>query len=352
MKTLPLMITGLLVLLCAVAASPVSAQDTGEFPVLDKQVEIRQAHLAYLAELHTTRMDGAIGYLEDIGADTAGLEEIAAQFAAQAAEIQDLDTHIGLNNAVRQCQETAAHFREECRIQLQTAGGDAAALRAAVEEAVANNGEIEALKNRYWEIRTDHELAIFDLRVSHASEILERLAAHGYDTTEAGATLAVIEDLRVPLKEALLAQDIEEVREIQQEIRTLSEELRDIVRNLSVEVPNRAKIQLAIHLADRAIERSGMIIDDLARLGFDVATLERWTDAAAEDLADAESAFEAGDMEGARDALEEVRDDFAALRDAYHDLVNGEDLSRGTEATVEGLVTQLDTAIDTLDDLE
>lgn len=79
MKRLPLLITGLLVLLCAAATAPVSAQDTGDFPVLDKQVEIRQAHLACLAELHSTRMDGAIGYLAGIGANTAELEEIAGE---------------------------------------------------------------------------------------------------------------------------------------------------------------------------------------------------------------------------------------------------------------------------------
>jgi hypothetical protein len=352
MKRLPLMITGLLVLLCAVATAPVSAEDTGAFPVLDKQVEIRQAHLAYLAEVHSTRMDGAIGYLDGIGADTGALEKIAAEFAEQAAEVRDLDTHIGLNNAVRQCHETAALFREECRTQLQAAGGNAADLQAAVEEAVANYPEIEALKNRYWEIRTSHEMDIFDLRVEHAAGILERLAGQGYDTTEAEATLAGIEVFREPLKAALEAQDIDEVREIQQDIRSLSEDLREIVRSLQVEVPGAAKIRAAIHVADRAIDRSGMIIDDLAHLGFDVATLEEWTAAASADLADAETAFEAGDMDGSKDALQEVREDFGNLRDAYRDLIDGEDLTRAIEAQAEGMSARLDWAIDTIDDLE
>jgi hypothetical protein len=76
-----------------------------------------------------------------------------------------------------------------------------------------------------------------------------------------------------------------------------------------------------LNVGGRVIERSGVIIDELKNLGLDTEKLEEIHGEAESHLAEIEARLEDGDIEGAIEALQELKDDILELCNAYLDLV-------------------------------
>jgi len=77
----------------------------------------------------------------------------------------------------------------------------------------------------------------------------------------------------------------------------------------------------ALNVGGRIIERSGVIIDELKNLGLDTEKLEEIRSKAESHLTEIETRLEDGDLEGAIEALQELKDDILELCNAYLDLV-------------------------------
>ncbi|MCD4739946.1 hypothetical protein K8R43_01990 [archaeon] len=315
-----------------------------DFPVLDRQVDTRKAHINILTRTQEIGMQAVIEYFDELGNASSGkMPTIKEEFSDQANHLQTLTTHIAINNALRDLRGVSSDFRVESRERTRQHNGKALQILAKVTDALAEHeSELDDLRDAYWEKRKENALEIFDLRVERAQNILDRLENHSYDITLAQAKLGEIEDKRSDLEAALDAHDNLEVISVHSEILGLSRELAQIVRDLQVDIPLKFRIRHWVGVGDRVIERTETIISELDSLGLDVTELESIHAEAEGYWNEAKTAYDEGDFEAAKEALENLRDTLRKLRDAYHDLVFGGELPEEIEPKVEAIVDSLD----------
>jgi uncharacterized protein YpuA (DUF1002 family) len=328
-----------LILILAIGSTCVSVASADEFPILDKQVDIRQAHLRWTSTIQETSMEAVIAYIDEISNGTEGaseLESLRDEFHAQTETIGSLTTHVALNNALRQLRQITTDFRVETRKQMNEHNGRYLELANRVKTALEENkNELDNLKDTYWEERKDNALAIFDTRVERAQNVLNTLRDKGYDTSEAQGKLDEITAKRSELEDTFDAKDNLAIAQVHRDIFELSKELARIVRDLQVEIPREVRVRHWIHVGERVVDRTATIISELDRLGIDVTELREIHAQAETDLEKAKEAFDASDLEGAIDALKDLKTDLIELRDAYEELVFGGALSEDLKATVE-----------------
>lgn len=174
---------GMLVLV--VLAVPCAAAENN-YPVIDNNVEVQKAHLAWKAAVRETEMTASIAYIADLnGTGTGTLDSLLARYKGQEAQIPALSTHIGLNNLIRDMNQVNTPFRQELRAQMKNGKGRVADLKAQVDTAVQGNGNLASLESAYWSTRTANEPANFDTRVQRAAGVIAILKTKGYDTTAA-----------------------------------------------------------------------------------------------------------------------------------------------------------------------
>jgi bifunctional DNA-binding transcriptional regulator/antitoxin component of YhaV-PrlF toxin-antitoxin module len=151
------------------------------------------------------------------------------------------------------------------------------------------------------------------------------------------------------LEGALNGRDNIKILQVHLEILDLSKELRKIVRDLQVEIPQEMRVKFWMNVGDRVVERTDTIISELATLEIDVTELRVIHSKAENDLEKAQDEFNAGNLEEAIDALKDLKTDFIELRDAYEELVFGGVLSGDTKVKVESTSAVLS---DTIKDME
>ena len=140
-----------LVVIMALVSTCVSVVSAEDFPILDKQVEIRQAHLRWITTIQETSMEAVIEYIDEISNGIEGaseLESLLDEFQAQTETIGSLTTHVALNNALRQLQQITQDFRAETRKQMNEHKGSYLELASRVKIALEENeNELDNLKD-------------------------------------------------------------------------------------------------------------------------------------------------------------------------------------------------------------
>ena len=338
---------GIVILVLGLLALPVSAAGENTFPVLDNQVQVRQAHLVWKVAEQESGMAAAIGYIDSLeGTDCTKLFAIYLEFAATAGTIGSLDTHIGLNAAVRKLVQNGVEFRLEALKQMLAGKGKLTDLRTAIKDAAGKDkAKISALELAYWDTRASLTIENFLTRVDRAQKVLDALKAKGFDTTQPQATLDAIKGKKGDMQAALDARDADQVRAVWTQIHDLSKQLVAQVKDLQVRVPEEKKVQFWINAGDRAIERSGPVLSDLELLGIDTSTLKPSLAAAKDDLQAAKTAFAVGNLKTAEQALKALRSDFKDLADAYRDLVGEKNLSEKNLLEVRSMAGALDATV-------
>ena len=343
----------LVLILTASSVSVVSVcAEDNEFPILEKQLEIRQAHLKWITAILDVSMEATVEYIDEIseGTGTSELSSLLDDFRDQTGKIETLTTHVALNNAIRQLGDILRDFRLETREQMKEHDGKDWMLLTRIVLALDENKEkLDNLEDEYWEIREKNSLEILDIYVDWAQDILDILEDNGYDTAEAQEKLDEIKDQRDDLEDALKDRDRIEILQIHLEIIDLSMELSQIVRDLQVEIPPKKIVEHWINVGDRMVERTDTIISELETLGIDVTELQKIHSKAEEDLERAQDEFDAGNLIGAIDALKDLKTDLIELRDAYEGLISEGALPEDMEAKVEAMIDTLD---DTVEDME
>ena len=320
------------------------------FPILDRQVEIRQAHLEWLVAVQETSMNAIIEYIGEINGETSKLSSLLSSSQTQTEKIKTLTTHIALNNAIRQLKQITVDFKTETKKQMDEKNGKVLQLLSRIKTALDENKiELGELKDAYWKVRKDNVLEIFDTRVNRAKDILDKLDKYGYDISEAQKKLGEIENKRSDLEEALGKKDNNAIHQTRIEILNLSKELVQIVRDLQVKIPQKAKIRYRVGLGERVVERTEIIISELETLGIDVAELKEIHKKAEADSKEARDKFTAGDLEGAVESLKKLKADFIELKEVYKELIFGEELSEETETMLESTMNSIDSAVKEMD---
>lgn len=342
-KILMIMLVGI-ILVSVMSVTVVSAED--DFPVLNKQVEVRKAHYKWSAKVKEISTEASVEYIKEINGSTVQLSSYLDDIQDNVGQLDGLTTHVAFNNLVRQTIQVMNSIRLELLKQIRQNQGSVADLREHIQEALdENEDELEGLKDDYWVLRKLNALAIFDLRIERAQNILDRLDNMDYDATEAQAKLDEINDKRSELEEALNSREAQEIRRVNMDIFEMSKELRQIVKDLQVEIPEEDRIRHLISLGDRAVVRSATIISELENIGIDVSELEEIHSKAETDIQKAKDEFEAGNLEEAKTALEDLREDLVELRDKYREIVFPGSASDDMRGKVEATATSLDKAV-------
>ena len=339
-------ITMLLLMLSPIATST-------EFPILDKQVEIRQSHLAWITAEQEIRMYAAIVYIHNIsaGQGTAELDSLLAELQEQKGKIQTLTTHVALNTALRQLQQITSDFREELRTQMNAYQGKTLFLLNQILTGLENNATmLSSLEDTYWTMRQTNELWIFDTRIEDAQTILITLTNRGYNTTESQEKLDEIQDERSELEASYEARNQNQIHSVNMEILKHSNELREIVRNLQIQIPQEKIVQYWIRVGERAVNRIATIISELETLGINVTSFQQIHSQAEVDLTKAKDAFNANDTQGAIDALHDLKADFIDLKDAFYNLVINGEVTGDAKTLCEQTQTALNDTIDGIDE--
>ena len=316
-----------------------------EYPVLDNQVETRQAHLKWLLTLQEVSMEAVVEYIEEIseGKGTSELGDILAEFSEAAEDVESYTTHVGLNNFIRGLKDVTRSFSSETRSRMSEYDGKALVLVVRIGEKIAENqDQLDALKDHYWADREENVLENFDIRVERAQGVLDVLEERGYDVSEAQDKLDEISALRGDLQSALEERDGLEILEASLDALELSRELAEIVWNLQVEVPPSRIVKHWMNVGQRVVERCDVIIDELESLGLDTEGLEAIHGEAEHHLAEIQTRLEGGDIEGAVDALRELKDDMLELCNAYLDLVFPEGVPDELEEAMGALAERLE----------
>ena len=86
-----------------------------DYPVLDRQIEVRQAHLTWRFAYHEIRISASIDYIDEIsnGTGTTDLLSLLSDLQDQIDLIATLTTHVGLNNAIRQIRSITSDYNHE-----------------------------------------------------------------------------------------------------------------------------------------------------------------------------------------------------------------------------------------------
>lgn len=104
------------------------------------------------------------------------------------------------------------------------------AAAAPLTESTATAGTVEqGLRDDLWSNHMQYRLARFDMNVRQANGVIEILNKYGIDTTACEMTLSTISTKRAGLEAALEAQDRENLRTVNEELKTLWKQfLRDV----------------------------------------------------------------------------------------------------------------------------
>jgi hypothetical protein len=329
------------VIACVFMAIPATATDT-TYPILDNQVAIRQAHIAWQAAIYEAKMLATVDYFASLNGDTTKLSSILSQFQDKAGQAGSISTHVGLNNLLRDMTDLVRQFREETRTQMAASKGRPVELMAKMNDAVKSDPQIASLESTYWSTRETNRLADFDTRVSRAQTILDTLKGKGYDTAGPQATLGQISAKRSDLESALASRDNTRIQSVDQSIADLWQTLAQQVRDLQVSVSDDQKVKFWLDAGRRIMGRVDMIDRDLKSLGVDTSTLDPLVTTAKSDLAAAQDSYDSGDITTAKVDLQTFRLDLKNLRDAYRALVAGGKVTGTAADQVQSLANTLD----------
>ncbi len=315
-----------------------------DFPVIDNQVETRQAHLRWLLTIQEVSMEAVVDYIVEIseGNGTAQLVQHLNEYIVGLDDIDSYTTHIGLNNFLKDLKDITGDFRSESRRLINEHNGKVLTLLVRINDRISENEDkIGELKDQYWGTRKANVLENFDTRVERAQGVLDILEEREYEVTEAQAKLDEVIALRDDLAATLDAGDNLEIIRVSRDALELSRDLAEIVRSLQVRVSASRRLTRLVNVGERVVERTDVIIGELKSLELDISELEEINAKAEVHLADAKAKLEEGDYEGTADALRSLKDDMLELRDAYVDLVFPEGMPESIGAAFEALGEKL-----------
>jgi len=294
------------------------------YPVLDKQVEIRKAHIAWMAAIKKVSMDAVVDYVSEKsnGSGSGKLEQLRTELQQQETNMQTLTTHLAINNALAEMVGTVSGFRQETVSQMGKHNGKYVVLAANIVVALdEHKDELDALEDNYWQVREENSLDIFDVQARRAQAVIDTLEAYEYDITEAQAQLDQIKAERTGLQTALQERSHLKIAAAYVKIGALSAQLVNTVKELQAEIPSSVTIPHWIDVGDRALHRTSTVITELESMGFNVTELKTIQADAESDWQDAKDAYEADDINAAIDALKRLKNDLLDMKEAYLRLI-------------------------------
>lgn len=337
-STITILCAGLV--LAAVLCLPAAAADNA---TIQHTVEIRQAHLAWVALEKEVEMNAAVPYAATLyGADTSSLNRILAEFRAEEAGIPATSTRADLATLIGRMRTTTAQFNTELSTIMTTKQGDYSALGRQIAAAKLNNMYILARKDAYWNVRKTDQLADFDAWVSEGQQSLDTLKARGYDTAAAQRALDSFSTKRTDVQAALTSRSDATVDAANQQIAPLSESFVTKLIAIEEQVPDSGRWSYFIDQGDRAVAEADRINIALTPILIDIGDADRVLAKTKTDLNTARRILNTGNLDATRTPLKLVQKDLADLALAYRDIRNTASLPGNLSGELNTMALRLD----------
>ena len=229
-----------LLLLIPAGIPPASATEILPLPLQQQQtvsaqenpalISALKTHVADLAGFQKARMDGIIGYVDNIsgGSGGADLQEIQEDYLATATSIPLMGTVDEIDAARNDMGDLTRQFSEETKVQMQMFNGSAGDLRSSINGSVAAFGEsVDGVKSYAWLAGDVARLRVFDTTITKQDELLTSLDSQGIDVSAAREISDRIEAQRTVLVDALKNHDTAALMTTNTVLKSLNQQFRN-----------------------------------------------------------------------------------------------------------------------------
>lgn len=320
-----------------------AAAPTKDSIILEKQLEIRKAQLSWVAAVKERDMSAAISYVDHIAGNSSKLTTLLDNFKSQEASVQNLTTNEEINEALKQMKTIIADFKTETRVQLDGANGKTADLLKSIQDAYAADIlPLKELENKYNSIWRSNTLAIFDIRFERTQNAVTEAGKSGINITKAQAKLDELNYERKKLDEAFGLRNSSLIAKENNQILTLSKELKDILGGEQASSSAKAKLMNLANAGSRVAKITDKVISELKLLNVDTSDLDSINTEIINNVGDVKLALDSGYISNAKTTLAILQTSLNKLITSYEDLLSQDILSGAMKNKIEAMKGSLD----------
>jgi len=210
-----------------------------------EHITAMKANVAYTGAIGQAQMDGAISYIGTVsnGAGTSQLSSIESQFTGTESSAGSMTAADQIKAAETQMSSDRKEFMTTAKGSLKEYNGTAKALRESINASVmAQSGTIQNLRNTWWTDRETARMDEFAQNDQNRNNVLAKLTAKGVDVSQAQAIENQIQQEGTDLKAGFDSQDGNAVKAANQQLATLCNQFRDIVKGYRTAHPAKATV--------------------------------------------------------------------------------------------------------------
>jgi len=223
----------------AAASTPANARDD---PQLISGLKI---HVAYYGELQQAQMDGTIRYINTIsnGTGISALQNYEEDYMVAASSVPSMNSADDITAARDTMQTKSRKFSAETQVQMMKYGGKPADLGKWVNASVSQTEDSILRSNgTYWLAQNTSRLVVFNYYSVGRSAILQNLEQQGMNVTDARQVSETIDAQRPALKDAVLNDRFDALKETNSAIDEQNRKFRDLVTGYQDQVLLRSAI--------------------------------------------------------------------------------------------------------------
>jgi hypothetical protein len=215
-----------------------------QIPFAPVAFEVRLARIALFAAVVDAKMEGTITYIGQIDGDngTGDLTGLRGEFNTTAAGMVNDTTKAEFRADQAELLQIRKEFRNETRDLMDQYDGNRSELQAEVRDSLAaHNDTLSDLRGNGSGAREIAMLAVYDRRTEAGNDRLDALGDRGLNISEPRKTLDEIEGQRPLIESAFDTGNRGEIKAGLGEIRDLSKEFRQEVREVVKEQAPKGK---------------------------------------------------------------------------------------------------------------
>ncbi len=197
-----------------------------------EELSLLKSHTAYVGVMQQARMNGVIGYIDQIsdGAGTANLQWIQEDYLTAVSSIPLLYTSDEITAAREEMRVQSIRFFEETNIQMAAFNGTTTGLRASTKETEADAETAFArMPGSVWLIKGSARLAAFNTSAEKRAALLLTLTRKGVDITQIREISNQIEARRTDLQIIVVKHQDGAVLTLNSSIARLNDQFRNTV---------------------------------------------------------------------------------------------------------------------------
>lgn len=196
---------------------------------LDLQLQVRFANLDRIAKTLEISMDYMTSYIASINGDASKLNDFKSQFLSKVSDLKSARSHPELDSKIQAAAIAVSQFWEEYKSQFNANNGKPlVSLKGLTDALKAAKPELDSLTDKYWAIRKDNVLKIFDNDIAGAQSIVNALKSHKC-INQMTLKLEDIKNSRSELESALTSRNDLQIINVQTKIVLMAQEFGNFV---------------------------------------------------------------------------------------------------------------------------